>query len=257
MRHKRHFGRKPAVEDNRVPHFSSVRKLIVQPPPDNIVWYADVPQWDVLANDSMGDCVEAASLHALQQFLDYAGTPTIPLATDAIDFYSKSQGYNPSDPTTDKGSVTLGPNGTMQYWHDKGITCAGKLNQLQAYMQISDRNPTEWREAIWLFGGLMIGMKVPESILDAPELPFVWNYQQGASIGGLHEVWVNGVTTVVGERFYDIVTWGQHCRLTEEYMMNWLDEVIVLYDKSCLNTSGCDARGLSEAELIGLMGSLR
>lgn len=254
---ERMLGRLPAVEDKRVPRLSVIKNSLLETPPDNIVWYADVPEWQMLGNNKAGNCVEAASLHAIQQFSDYAGDPVIPLESEALDFYTKSQGYDPTNPATDNGSITLGPSGTMQYWHDTGIMCAGKLNKVQAYLQITKRDPLEWRQAIWVFGGLLIGMKVPDSIVNAAELPFVWDYQQGAAIAGLHEVWANGVVTVAGERFYDIVTWGQHCRLTEQYMVQWLDEAIVLFDAACLDTSGCDARGLSAIELVSLMSDLR
>lgn len=252
---QRRLGRLPSVRDKRVPSFALLQKRMVTPP-DNIIWYADVPAWPMLANDRIGDCVQAASLHALQQFSAYAGEPIMPTETDAVDFYSGSQGYNPNNPATDKGSYVMGPGGTMEYWRTTGIKAAGKINKASAYFDLSYSDPVALRQGIFVFGGILAGINCPSYIVDNPDLPFVWPYQKDAASAGGHEVWINGVLYEAGEYFFNMVSWGRTYRMPLPFLNNYLDEAVVVYDRASLNTKGLDARGLTELELLSLMGEL-
>lgn len=251
------LGKKAAVVDHRVAKFSTIqRQLIVPPPFAN--WYAGVGEWGMLVNDELGCCVPAACLHALQQFSTYATAPLLPTDKEAIDLYSKAAGYVPGDITTDNGSYVLGDKGVLPYWHTTGIMCGGKLNKLAAFMQIADKNPDALKQAIFAFGGCMIGMNLPEYIASTVEVPYVWDVQgsvPGAIAGG-HEVWADGYLSVAGEVYYEFVSWGERFRMTQAFMLQYVDELAVLYDKASLNSNGVDARGLPESELLALMTGL-
>lgn len=250
------LGKKPAVEDKRVPKFSMVQKRMIVPPA-SVNWYAAVGNWQMLANDTLGCCVESACLHALLQFSTYAEKPEVPSDQDAVDLYSKAAGYVPGDPSTDNGSYVLGDQGVLPYWHTTGIMSGGKLNKLTAFLQISSTNPDAWKQAIFTFGGCMFGLSLPEYIVATTETPYVWDVQGGnPPIAGGHEVWSDGYLNVVGEDLYEIVSWGERFRMTKAFMLKYVDEAAVLYDKASLNSSGLDARGLPESELLALMAGL-
>lgn len=253
----RKFGKKPAVIDHRVTRFSVIQKRLINPPPA-ANWYAAVGSWGMLGNDTLGDCVEAAVYHALLQFSTYAQRPMVPVTDDVIKLY-ETQGYVPGDPNTDNGSLVLGPTGVLPYWHQTGIQCDGKLNKLQSFMQITQSNPLEWKQAIYTFGGMMTGMNLPEYIVGQANVPDVWDLQGigPVAMAGGHEVWTNGYLTVAGEGLYDFVSWNQRFRMTERFMLKYLDEVAVLYNRAMLNAKGVDAQGLGEPVMLALMAGLQ
>lgn len=242
------LGKRPAVKDPRVKRLSFVAPNLPEPPTD-VNWYAAVENWNMLANDQVGNCVEAGTLHAIQQFSTYAGNPLTPSAEEALDFYSKATGYNPNDPTSDQGSYVLGPGGTMQYWHDTGIMCGGLINKVEAFLQITQKNPREWRQGVHLFGGLLTGMMIPESLMAGDEVPHLWQDFSGPTAGG-HEVWINGYETLNSGRVYDLVSWGQMYRATEEFLIHCVDEMVVIIDMVEFNKQGLTGGGLSVADLM-------
>ena len=253
----RAFGRKNAVADTRVPRFSMVTKRLIKPPP-SCNWFAAVGEWKMLANDNYSCCVESAAFHALLQFSTYASRPINPTDVDVLDFYAKSAGYVPGDPTTDNGSYVLGPTGALPYWHDHGIMVNGKVNKLTAFLQAT-LNPEEWKQAVFTFGGAMIGLNLPDYIVASPDIPYVWDVLPGkgnAPIVGGHEVWVDGYMNVVNEDLFEFVSWGERFRMTKTFMLKYVDEVAVLYNHVAMNKLGMDARGLPESELLALMSGM-
>jgi hypothetical protein len=220
-------------------------------------WYADVGTWGMLGNDSVGDCVPAAIMHCLQQISTYAGKPLNPSDDEAIALYSAVTGYNPDDPASDQGTYVMGPGGAMEWWHTHGVTCGGKQCKLESYLQITRINPTEWRQAIAIFGGILVGLSLPANVLASGLPPFLWN-NPGGPVDGGHEVWVNGFTTTShGYRTYDTVSWGGRYRLTEDFLEKTVAEVVVPYSPEAMNAMGTDGAGVNHDALVAAMASLK
>lgn len=252
------LGKRPAVVDTRVPHFSVVQPRLIKPPP-TANWYAAVGNWQMYANDVLGNCVFAAIFHAVKQFCAYAGTPFNATDAEVITAYM-TQGYVQGDPSTDNGSLVLGPTGVLPYWLANGFVMDGKLNKLTAFLQLVSQNPEHWKQAVFTYGGIMVGFSLPEYIMGPVETPYVWDVLPGkgrAVIAGGHEVWMNGYLTVVSEDLYEFESWGERFRMTKAFMLKYVDEVAVLFDKASINTRGVDARGLSEVTLLALLAGLR
>lgn len=247
------LGKKPPVTDPRVPRLSAIAGDRLPAPPTSTNWFAAVGSWPMLANDKVGDCVEAAVLHCIQQFSTYAGTPLTPTEQECLSFYSAATGYNPADPNTDQGSYVLGPDGVMNYWQVKGVTCGGKATYVDKYVQIKKKDTTEWKQAIWLFGGVLVGFLLPEAVFNDG---YVWHTTSGPVAGG-HEVWIDGYETIGNQTLYDLVSWGQRYRATEEFMVACLDECVAVVDDTELTARGVNAAGLDMAQLVKDMDIIR
>src|SRR5580765_766860 len=67
--------------------------------------------WQILANDRLGDCAEAMWLHFIQAATANAGKPYTPTTDEAIQLYSAVTGYDPKqdnqfgDNPTDGGTA--------------------------------------------------------------------------------------------------------------------------------------------------------
>lgn len=223
-------GRKPAIKDVRVPRLS-LHSAGLPPPPDFVNRYAAVPMWQMLGNDQFSDCVEAAVLHLIYQQACYANPGAAPIPTDAeaFTFYGKATGFDPNNPATDQGSYVLGPGGVMQYWLTNGVVCGGVLNRPVSFLQITKPSTLEWRQALASFGNVLLGIKLPERIVAADTIPFVWDDPSGP-MAGLHEILGVGYQDVAGERLYDIISWGARYRITETCLLALIDEVVTVVD---------------------------
>lgn len=251
------LGKKPAVKDMRVPRFSKHMGQLPSPP-TWANWFADVPSWGMLGNDQVGDCVDAAALHMILQMTSYVSPGAAPMPTDAeaIALYSANTGYDPASPSTDQGSFVLGPNGLMQYWLTHGITCGGVLNKATAFLQITRPDPTEWQQAIAIFGSLMVGIRLPESIVAGDTVPDVWTDFAGPSAGG-HEVLLVGYQQTGFGVLYDVVSWGSLYRVTENFLLNVIDEAVAVVDSAFFSVTGRNPAGLDMPTLVADMDLMR
>lgn len=248
------LGKRRAIVDPRIPRMSVLTRGRLPPPPPSANWYAGVHSWGMLANDTVGDCVEAAGMHCLLQFSTYTGKALVPTDAETIAWY-EATGYVPGNDATDQGSYVLGQDGMVPYWQSHGVVCGGRLNKVDGFTQIRRKNPMEWMQGIYLFGGMMVGLRLPEVIVADAAIPFVWNDYSGPIAGG-HEVWVNGYQSVGGARYYDLVSWGAMYRMTEAFMLNCVDEVVCVVDVAEINSRGVNAAGFSLAQLIADMRSV-
>lgn len=254
------LGRRPAVHDTRVPFLSDVIAATrLPPPPAWANWYAGESSWPMLGNDSVGDCVQAAIGHATQQFRTYSQDlePPFPTDAEALTLYSASTGYNPTDPTTDQGSYVMGPGGVLNYWATKGITYGGKTSKVQAYVQVHKTvDVQQWRQAIHYFGGLLIGISLPQSIVASDTVPYVWSDPSGPVAGG-HEVWVNGYQQVAGEWLFDLISWGARYRATQAFLDAVTDEAVAVYDAESISGRSLDPSDFTPTQLLAAMRSIR
>lgn len=253
----RKCGKLPARHDHRIASLHQ-HQAALPPPPDSANWYANVPAWGMLANDQVGDCVEAAVMHQIYQNLCYTrpGEALAPTDVDTLGLYSAVTGYVPGNESTDQGTYVLGPGGMMEYWHTHGVSYGGRVDQVSAYLQVSTTRPVEWRQSISLFGSLLTGILVPTSIAESSVVPPVWSDASGDIAGG-HEILLVGYETSPDGVLYDLVSWGNLYRATEAFLLAACDEMVVAYDPDFVNASGVNAVGVNEATLLADMLALR
>jgi hypothetical protein len=149
-------------------------RAVLPAPPATVDYTRGVPSLsDMLANDRLGDCTSAGAAHILDSWRVHAGAG-LPPATeaDAIGFYSRSCGYNPADPSTDQGGDEIT---VLNYWRDHGYFADGS-GKISGYAGVDAASPQQVKQAIWLFGGLYLGLELPDGWLaPAPEASgFKW-----------------------------------------------------------------------------------
>lgn len=252
------LGKLPARKDTRIPRMSR-HGAVLPPPPASANWYAEVEDWGMLGNDQVGDCVEAAVMHAVLMMTSYAQAPDkppMPTTAEALSFYEQATGYNPADPNTDQGSYVLGDGGVMDFWFKNGIMCGGILNKPTAFLQITRPHTVEWKQAISIFGNLLIGLNVPESLMEADTVPMLWSDPTGPSAGG-HEILLVGYQSTRMGTLYDLISWGQHYRATENFLLSVYDEAVTVVDPAFMNVKGLTPSGLTADAMGADMAMLR
>jgi hypothetical protein len=252
------LGRKPAVADPRVPFLAKLTAAKELPTPPLVSdWYAAVDGWGMLGNDAVGDCVEACIGHATLVFTSYAGEVRQPTTDEAIALYSAITGYKADDPATDNGTVILGPGGAMEYWIRTGVTFGGAESKATAYARVSIASDCLWiRQAIEIFGGVMLGIILPQNVVADTTVPFVWDDPSGPVAGG-HCVWLCGYDFSGSSPWFDLVSWGQRYRMTQKFLEGTFEEAVAIYDPDSLNARGVTGADFDPEQLLGFMQTIR
>lgn len=253
------LGRRQAVEDDRVPLMSDLISTALPAPPAAVNFYAGIGEWGMLANDSYGCCVEAAAGHADLQFRNYAVGETLvvpPTDDEVLAAYAGATGFDATDPSTDQGTVILGAGGFMQYWHRTGIVFGGVRSFAKAFVQVKlDGDLLSLRQAIHYFGGVLVGIDLPENVVAGAEIPYMWD-KPGGKIAGGHCIWVDGFEEA-DQIYLDLISWGQRCRMSQAFLNGTYQEAVAVYDPAVLDKRGLNPDGFDVATLMNAMKAIR
>ena len=156
---------------------------------------------DILGNDVLGDCTSAGAGHIIDAMTGVAGAPVAITRDQAIAFYSKSTGYDPSNPSSDQGGdeVTV-----CTTWQQQGYLADGS-HKIVGWATIEDFDPAFVKWAGFFFP-LYFGIELSDSWMDAP----VWDVGQPADPNDGHCV----VSCAGNAQGLPIITWGQKRLIT-------------------------------------------
>lgn len=212
----------------------------------------DPSAWGMLGNDQYGDCGPAGAMHLAQAQSSNAGNPLHATTEQTLALYSALTGFNPTDPSTDQGTVLVD---LLNYWRDTGIEmtdAAGKavLNKIVGYASLDISSVAQRRYAAFVFGGAYLGINCPQS---AEQDTSNWTYQAGSPIAGGHCVVQVGEGAVGGKT----ISWGLVIPTTNGFYAAYLDEGYITVTESWLNAQGKSPSGLDLDGLVSAMKTLR
>lgn len=219
------LGKGPVRHDMRTLMFANylTASLPINPPFCN--WMGRISDWQILANDRIGNCTCAAAAHQMMAWLAAYGKSFIPTDEEVISAYSAITGYNPVTGANDDGAVELD---VLKYWRNTGI--AG--HKIGAYASIPPSKSELIRSAIYLFGGAYLGVALPLSAQGQDKWEFEHTYDDGekGSWGG-HAVPAvaydsNGVT---------VITWGKPLKMSWTFFANYVEESYAILSPDFVN----------------------
>lgn len=236
------LGRLPAKIDPRVPKLSQylTSKLPVSPPVCD--WSLRSDGWDMLANDRIGDCTAVGCANSVSLWTANASKEVSLTEQDVIEFYSRSCGYDPSNPDTDRGGVEVD---VLRYWHENSI--AG--HPLDAFAVLDVGNRANIKDAIWLCGVAYLGINLPLSA----QTQELWDIPEGGAIGdGEPGSWGGHCVIAVGynDKGLTIVTWGQTKFMTWDFFNVYCEEAYALLSKEWIKQEGVSPSGFNYPALI-------
>ena len=239
------LGKRPARHDLRTFDYAKYRTGVAAPPPD-AHWGHGIP-FAMLANDKYGDCVEAGYAHMAQIWCDRAGNPFVPDDADTLAAYTAITGFNPDDPSTDKGTDILT---AVNYWKSTGMNG----HEITAFAALNPLDQNQMEEAIAFFGGAYIGLQLPISAQS--QVGQEWTVTQGkdAQAGG----WGGHCVPLCG---YDsgkiwCVTWGMEQPMTWQFLATYCDEAYVLLAEDWMEASGVSPSSLAWGQLMADLANL-
>ena len=236
------LGKLAPRHDDRTLMLASYLTPHLPTPPPTITWSTKVPTWPMYANDALGDCTAAAAGHMVQCWSANATTEQTVTDGDVIRFYSGSTGYNPSDPSSDRGGIELD---VLKFWKKDGIG----NHKIGAFVAVSPASKTLTRDAIYLFGGAYIGIALPISA----QKQRVWDVPTSGLRGkGAPGSWGGHAVPIVDcdARGLTVVTWGALKRMTWAFYQAYCDEAYAVLSSDFLNgtkaPNGFDLTALQE-----------
>ncbi len=236
------LGKLAPKPNSKTLKFSKYLKADALPaPPTKVFWEYKIPAptWGMFGNDTVGDCTCAAMAHMLMNWTAHTGSIVIPTDADVLKAYSAISGYDPVSGANDNGAAMTD---VLAYWQSTGL--AG--HKIDGWVQIDHTNYKQVQQAIYLFGGLDIGVQFPNSAMDQTNAGKTWDVlPNDGGIDGGHCVCNFGY----GAAGTTAVTWGQLQPMTWKWWKAYVDEAYAVVSLNWLDASGIAPSHLDVATL--------
>jgi hypothetical protein len=147
------LGKNLPVVDARTMRFSSYLTSALPSAPPSVDYGTKVSTWPMYYNDQYGDCTCAAAGHLIQNWTANAGSEITPPDPAVLSFYEHFVG---TPPPADEGCAMLS---VLKYWRKTGLN----EHKVTAFASVELRNHAEAMNAMYLLGGIYIGVALPDS----------------------------------------------------------------------------------------------
>jgi len=211
---ERRYGRRPPKQAPAL-HFGTIRRAVQLPYPDSCDSTADLDDWQMLWNDSWGDCV----------VVTWASIRRIVTALYATEHYTTDEAsilalYRTQNPGFDPNSRSHGPGSD----DDAGMDIQTLLEYLVkhggpdgvkalAFAKVNHADEDEVKAALAIFKTLWLGVTVTGD--DEDEFPSQPWTRTGQVLGG-HSITGTGYNPDV----YLMQTWADEGQLSKDYVLN-------------------------------------
>lgn len=224
------LGKKPYRHDPSTLRFEAYFDPAALPfiPPCKEWMRAMPPKTGMMLNDTLGDCVIAAFGHQVQAWTFNATGKMITIPDQAIlQGYEAVGGYQPGKPWTDQGCEILH---MLKYARTTGI--GG--HAIGAFASINPQNAEHLRAAVYLFGGVNLGLALPASA----QRQDVWRVHDWSLSGdaapgswGGHSVALLDMAV----HMEAVDTWGQKKLARHSFRRAYCDEAWVMFSEDFLS----------------------
>lgn len=221
------LGKLSAVRDHRTYALGTVLKSRVKSLPLSLCHAENlkIPMW---GNDQLSDCALVSAHSAIMTMTASSSAPAVSTTEMVVDDYSDVTGYDPNNSSTDRGTVALY---MLEHWRNKGLRRPGhqagdQVDYLTAYGTIPLGNHDALMRSIAYLGGALIGLQIPNSIMD--DLPDEWMAADiSGGIAGGHMVWARGFN----HRGVIASSWGKNILIGWRFLDALADEIYGLVSR--------------------------
>lgn len=218
----------PLAEDPRRLKLASYLAAALAPAPIATNRTAGITDWGVLLNDQEGDCTIAGIGHAKRAFAAVAQNKTVIVPDSQIQTaYSAVSGYDPVTKANDNGALI---SAALEY--DRTVGVGGLKNQAYGAVDIGDLDRI--KQAIYYFGGCLVGVNLPNTAEQQTDAGQAWMVPWFYSIVGGHCIWL----AAYDADWFWAVTWGRLQGITPQFLAKFLDEAWVIVDPLFIEASG-------------------
>jgi len=242
------LGKHPPKHNAKTLMFSRYLKATAPPvPPTKAFWEYKIPEatWGMMANDTVVDCTCAAIAHMLMNWTAHTGKIVVPTVDQVLAAYSAITGYDPSQTQSDGSNPTdqgAAITDVLAYWQSTGL--AG--HKIDGWVQIDPANLQAVQQAVYLLGGLDIGIQLPNSAVDQNSAGQAWEViPDDGGIAGGHSI----VNFGYGRGGTTAITWGMRQPMSWAWFQKYCDEAYAVVSLDWLDASGTAPSHLNVAQL--------
>ncbi len=210
-------------------------------------WNTGVTNWGMMLNDVHSDCTIAAAAHAIQVWSTHTGGEVTLPDSMILSYFEKWDGYKPGDPNTDVGGVELD---VLNNWQKTSF----EQHKLIAYADPAYANLEEIRQAITLFGGVYIGVALPNTA----RKQMVWDVVPNGGDDAKPGSWGGNAVFVpkYDAHSFTCITWGGLKQMTLAFWKEYVDEAHALLSHDWLESKGAPS-GFDLAQLKTDLGMIK
>ncbi len=185
--------------------------------------------WGVYHNDRLNNCTCAAAAHMLKCWTANSKTEAI-ISDDAVlEAYVNITGYDANTGEGDEGAYAID---TLKYWRKNGIG----PHKIKAFATVPQDNREVVKTAIYMFGGIYVGLQLPKSILGQQ----IWSVLPGELVGDCEPYsWGGHAVTILAydEEYLTCITMGVEQKMTWEFWETYNDEAYAIITEDFFNGS--------------------
>lgn len=241
------LGRKDVRLDKRTLRLASYMTPKSLPAiPASIDWGHGSSNWGMMLNDRYGDCTAAGAGHLFKMWNDRCGRKAVISDADVMALYqlcTKDEGaqFDPGTGKNDNGCVELD---VLKELKNTGI--AGR--KIDAFVSVDCKRHELIQAAIFLFGGIYVGVSLPISAQNQGIWRVTDHRLQGEAKPGS---WGGHCVVIIG---YDqsgltCVTWGQEKRMSWEWWDAYGDEAYALLAQDWIGPNSIAPSNFNMAQL--------
>lgn len=208
--------------------------------------------WKTYMNYDIRSCVPAAAAHLITAWTASANPPAvIPSDEDVLEAYKTVSGYD-GNKNTDKGCDT---RKFIKHWGETGLG----TDKISFSIGLTPRVSEKLKQAVYWFGGCMVGLKLPLSAKKQLEQPLptknqvIWNVPAGGPIGeGLPGSWDCHAVAVLGynDTQFIAISWEKEILMEYAFYENYNDETYVILSERNWINAGISPTHETTASLI-------
>lgn len=191
-----------------------------------------------LGNTRAGCCTISGVGHLTQGWEAFHGRPAAFGDDQALALYSELEGYDPRTGQPDNGLVETD---VLDYWVRNGLFGS----RLNAYSTINPSNATHIKQSIWVYGGVYLGLMLPESAERQTDAGAPWTVSWFTRMLGGHCV----VSQKYDDNYLYVDTWGILQPVTWDFVYRYFDAAYAPYSPLWLDSQGKSPGGLDAAGL--------
>ena len=186
--------------------------------PTELSWAKKVKRsWGMMSNWILSDCTCAAAGHMIECWTANSKKEHVVQDKAVLKAFIALSGY---DPKTGKNDNCLCMSDVLKYWRKNGI---GK-HKIKAYATINYKDKAVIRAAVYLFGGVYLGLSLPDTIKGQP----IWEVSTGVLTGKKKRGSFGGHTVNVvayDDQYVTCISWGKKQKMTWNFLTTYCDEL--------------------------------
>lgn len=218
-----------------------------------IDYYSEVGTWPMGLNDRLGTCGVVGMDHLQMAWNAYAQGSCASWGDETIlGLYEQLGGYVPGDESTDQGTVL---QDNLDFWRKEGVNG-------EKILFFGSLHPGSWLRperqlALQAFGGLYLGVNLPESAEQQFMDGSPWHYEHGSPLAGGHCVVQHG--ELIGRDEVRVSSWAKIVPASQSFLLHTCEEAWVVAHPDWIeangrNPTGIDLEGINDA-LASLTGT--